>query len=189
MRAAFGLVGLLVAVGVIVWLLGSDGGILDMQQQQLSAAQDARQQASQFGGYAPDQSMTFRQSLSIDMDSSGGRNNGIIVTNVVPGGPAQTHYGLTRGDTIVQIGPMRVRDFNWDSDAAMDFLMQEGYSRNRELVVLRGGQEVTLTPDSFGGQGTGPTATPAGGQPASPGSAPGNALDRQLQQIQGVPTH
>jgi hypothetical protein len=186
MRAAFGLVSLLIAVFIIVWLMSDQ---LDPAQPTQQATQQARQQAAQFGGYAADQSMTFRESLNIDMDTSGGRPRGIIVTSVVTGGPAETQYGLARGDTIVQIGPMRVRDYQWDADAAMDFLMQEGYSRNRELVVLRGGQEVTLTPGALGGRGDGPTASPtAGGTGADSPSTPGNALERQLQGIQ-VPSH
>jgi C-terminal processing protease CtpA/Prc len=119
--------------------------------------------------------------MSIDMDMVGGRADNIIVTNVVPGGPAETKYSLARGDAITHVGPLRVRDQGWDADTAMDFLT-DAYQRNNELIIRRSGEQLTLSPGRLG------SATGDQPAPAAPETDAGNPLQRQLDSIR-VPTH
>ena len=51
MRAFFGLAGILIVIGVIVWWLGAPGGGLDQTHQTLKTGETAREQVSQISGH------------------------------------------------------------------------------------------------------------------------------------------
>src|SRR5437763_1763510 len=100
MRAGFGLVGLLIGIGVVVWFMYKIE--LPYDQSAISAGRKATEQVNQIAGNATDGSMRFDDSLSLTMqDNNGGKLDSILVTSVVPTGPAATYFGLKKGDVIV----------------------------------------------------------------------------------------
>ena len=102
MRAGFGLVGLLITIGVIVWFMYKIE--LPYDQAAISAGRKATEQVNQIAGNATDGSMRFDDSLTLTMqDNSSGRLDSILVTSVVPTGPAATYFGLQKGDAIIAI--------------------------------------------------------------------------------------
>src|SRR5437763_15615497 len=102
MRAGFGLVGLLITIGVIVWFMYKIE--LPHDQAVISAGRKATEQVNQIAGNATDGSMRFDDSLSLSMqENSSGKLDSILVTSVVPTGPAVTYFGLQKGDVIVAI--------------------------------------------------------------------------------------
>src|SRR5205814_2382692 len=100
MRAGLGLIGVLVTIGVIVWLWGGPGGTLDYNRTVINAGKKAEKQVNVIGGRSEDGMIRFADSLSLELQTSGGRSNNVLVTDVNPAGPAATYYGLQRGDSI-----------------------------------------------------------------------------------------
>ena len=151
MRALFGLVGLLVCLGVIVWFMGSPGGYLAYNQQVIKKGQQITPQVQQIGGSGPTAgggSMRFNESLKVELQQSGGKSSSILVTDIDPAGPAAGYYMLKRGDSIVEVGNLGpVRDSNTitSSDDAMVFVM-DAYQHQQPITVIRDGQKLTLPP-------------------------------------------
>jgi hypothetical protein len=172
MRAGLGLVGLLICIGVIVWIMYAVE--IPYNQSAISAGQKATAQANQFAGNSTDGTMRFDDSVSLDLQSSGGRTNSILVTKVVPLGPAATFYGLMKGDSIIEIGPLSVRDSVQSNEDAKAFVM-DAYQRQYSLVVIRNDQKITLPLP------TRPAASPA---PAAAKKS-GDGLQGQLDAIGG----
>jgi len=176
MRAIFGLVGILIAIGVLVYFLGPGGGLTHTQQV-LEQGEKARHQAEQLAGRDAS-GMRVQDSITLDPQSSGGRLNSILVTDIVADGPMAKYFGLKRNDSIVQVGYMKVPDIS-DASMAKD-LVYEAYQRRQELVIVRDGQKLTLPQQ--------PAQAPVA-QPNNPTPPPSERpLDRQLRGI-GVPTH
>src|SRR4051812_2215023 len=117
MRAIFGLVGILVTVGVIVWWMGSGGG-LTQTGVVMHEGQKAREQVNQIGGMQRDTGERASDSADLEAISSGGKVNGILVTSVKPGGAYAQYFGLQTNDTIVGVEyqgqRMNVKDMNDD---------------------------------------------------------------------------
>jgi C-terminal processing protease CtpA/Prc len=135
---AFGLVGLLVTIGVIAMI---------MSQYSLPAAKQAvtvqKQVQQQFGSNTPEGMRAAEESIELDVEnSSGGKLEGLKVAKIAAGGPMATDFGLQAGDVIVDIGGQRVRDLG-DFDLAKAML-QEAKMRKQTLTVTRGGQSVEL---------------------------------------------
>jgi hypothetical protein len=177
MRAIFGLVGILIAIGVLVYFLGPGGGLTHTQQV-LEQGEKARHQAEQLAGRDAS-GMRVQDSITLDPQTSGGRLNSILVTDIVADGPMARYYGLKRNDSIIQVGPMQVRDFS-DPSMAKD-MIYESYQRQQQLVIVRNGQQLTLPQQ--------PANNAPAPQPSNPEPPPSDRpLDRQLRGI-GVPTH
>jgi len=141
MRAGFGLVGILITVGVMVWLLSSI--ILPHDKAVIDAGRHATTQLNQIAGNSSDGSMRFGQSLEFDVTRKNGKINDLIVLSVKPGGPAETFYGLRKNDFIIELGPLSIRDQISSRDEAEDFLT-DAYQRSQPIVVVRSGQKITL---------------------------------------------
>ena len=174
MRAAFGLVGILVVIGVIAWIMYAVE--LPYDQAAIGAKQkvDAQLTPLSANGVAD-----FNSSFDMAMQNgSGGRLDGILVTRVTPGGPASTYFGLVKGDVIVALethgNRTRLRDIS-DSEMAKAQLI-EAYQLQGTIVVVRNGQEIVLP------QAGKPPA------PAAPAAAKksGDGLQGQLDAIQGT---
>lgn len=140
MRAAFGLVGLLITVGVVVviWHYAT----LPYTQQVMSQGQMAQQQAEQLAGI---DSGGGRVSMYVDLQPyapDGGKIRGLKVIKMMPGSSYQSYYGLAVNDIIEQIGPQTVRDID-DGELAKSLAM-EAYQRQWELGILRNNQRFTL---------------------------------------------
>ena len=81
MRAIFGLVGILIAIGVLVYFLGPGGG-LEHTKQVVEQGEKARHQAEQLAGRDAS-GMRVQDSITLDPQTSGGRLNSILVTDIV----------------------------------------------------------------------------------------------------------
>src|SRR5437016_8139800 len=138
MRAGFGLVGLLITIGVIVWFMYKIE--LPHDQAVISAGNQARAQLEPLSAEGV---MKFEQSIDLDLESSGGRTNSVLVTNVVAGGPAANYFGLMRGDSIMEIGPLSVRDSVSSREDARAYVT-DAYQRKQSLTVIRDGQKIML---------------------------------------------
>jgi hypothetical protein len=184
MKAGFGLVALLVGVGLLVWLF-APGGATNYTGEVLKSGQKAREEVNQLAGNAPAGGMTFKESVEVDAQSSGGKTVALLVNKVEPAGPAATYFGLRRGDLITDIGPLQVKDMMSGADEGLDFLM-DAYQKKQTITVMRDEQRITLP-------GGAALATPGAPQPApqgvpQPAKDDRGSLQRQLDNITGAGT-
>jgi hypothetical protein len=169
MRALFGLVGLLVGVGVLIWFMGSKGGGLDQTQQVLKSGESAREQISQVGGIDSATGRSAMSSAELEEINANGKTTGLKVNAVTPGGAYERFFGLQKDDTIVAVIYSGLRQNIRDmSDPEMaKAQVSDTFSKQGQLVVKRGNSEITL--------------------PQSGDSAPKkDALQQQLDAIPGV---
>jgi hypothetical protein len=176
MRAVFGIGGILVALGVLVWLmsfeLGHDKSVID-------AGDKATAQVSVIAG-RDDSGVPVKQSATLEPQQTGGKTDSILVTGIVADGAYAKVWGLKRNDAIVEIGPLPVSQVVTDAGAADDYVM-DAYQHGQPLTIYRDGNKMVLTPVSA----LTPAATPQ--NPSKPGS--NNPLQNQLDAIQNIPTH
>ena len=175
MRAVFGLGGILIVIGVIVYIMGAKNGELAHDKAAIDAGNKATEQMSQVVG-RDENGDPVKNSATLEPQSSNGSLNGVLVTSVKADGPYAKFWGLKREDLITEIGPLPVKQVVTDSGAADDYVM-DAYQHRSPLTIMRDGQKMTL-----------PTADAAGA--AKPHES-GNPLQDQLNAIQGqpVPTH
>lgn len=191
MRIAFGLVGLLIAVGIIVYIMASPGGLLDQISGTQSAAGQARQNVSQVAGLSRDDQTPAALSAKLEPQMGASKIDSILVTDLKAGGAYEKFWGLRRFDSIVAIGPLSVRDFI-QSDEDADAFVLDAYQRQQPLTVVRNGQRLTL-PDPALAKAPVPPGAPPGASPTA-GTTPapkrqGDPLQGQLDAIQKVPGH
>jgi hypothetical protein len=169
MRAGFGLIGLLVTVGVIVAIWSVYHPTEPVRQ-----GQQLRPQVEQLSGRGADQQAAV-ESFQIDPQYEGGRLQALRVTQVSTDGAMERFYGLAPGDAIVEFGAagtlMAVRDHS--DPELVKALIHDSYRAGQPIVVVRAGERVML---------------PQSAAPATGGNG-GSALQRQLDLIQRVPTH
>ena len=139
MRMAFGLVGILVTLGVIIMIMHSY--TLPAAQQAIKTKQRVQ---AQFGSNTPEGMEDAQNSIVLDDSMRGSHFDGLLVKSVTPGGPMATDFGLAAGDIITAIGGMRLRDNN-DPELARAQLF-EAKMRRQPLTVTRAGAEIQLTP-------------------------------------------
>jgi hypothetical protein len=184
-RYAFGLFGILVAVGVMIFIMSRE---LTYDKKVIDKGNTARAQAEQFAGVGARESVQMAP-----VESNGGRVDAIAIKALIPGGPIEKYYGVMVGDQVIQVGPQRVRDMN-DSELAEAEIL-ETYQRSGQIVVMRNGQKMTLPPASVSAAAIPPTAgvtgTPAGGTPGAGAGAPktGEGSPESLLKTLNVPTH
>ncbi len=192
MRFALGLGGLLVVIGVIVWIMGAPGGELDQAKSAIDARNKVDPQIKQWSGKSADGSSAKDSATFQAQFNTSGKLIGLVVTDVVSGGAYDQHFGLKTFDTIIQIGPMDLKT----QDASMaEAMMVESFARNYDIVVMRANGKVTLPlpPGSVASPAptaaaTGqPTPAPTNAQPKPPKS---KGLSGQLETIQqGIPAN
>jgi hypothetical protein len=142
MRMVFGLAGLLVTLGVIVWVIivtmpATEKAVTTVKQQKDVVRQIAGQDAQ--GARATD-------SIKLAPETSGGKLTSVLVTQVAPGGVMETHYGLKRNDSIVQMGSQGyMQDVKEmvSVESAKDSLLRS-YQENQPIVVIRDEKRITL---------------------------------------------
>jgi C-terminal processing protease CtpA/Prc len=132
MRYAFGLVGLLVGVGIIAMMMSQQLDKHGPVQQGLKAQDEARQIAG----------IGAKESVVMEPVDQGGKVAAIEIKSLVAGGPIEKYYGLQAGDKVIEVGPQKVRDMN-DADLA-ESLILETYQRSGTIVIERNGQRMTL---------------------------------------------
>jgi hypothetical protein len=204
MRMAFGLVSLLVTLGIIVLVMSM---MLDKQTGSIPVAINARQEAQQIAGVGQD-GAAATQSAYLEENTSGGKLRSLKVIRVIPGGAYDTYFGLLPGDEILEIeqsgSMMKVHDIsNGDGGLAMA-LISDAYARNQHIIVNRSGYRLTLplAPGTIipGVPGPAAPAVAAAGTPttnpsnvANPPAAPAapetdtrSPLTRQLDLLKGA---
>jgi len=71
--------------------------------------------------------------------------DGINITDLTPGGPMQTYYGLRAGDIVTEIGGTSVKILADPGGYAMaKSFLDEAYANHQRLVVDRNGVKLTL---------------------------------------------
>lgn len=186
MKMAFGLGGLLVTLGVIVFIMGGPGGTLDQSKAAIDAQKKVDPVVKQLTGKSADGTRA-QDSATLVGQFANGRMSGLAVQDVVTGGAYQAHYGLQPYDLIVQIGPHDLRGQDEEMGRA---LMVDAVRFSQPIVVMRGSNRLTLPQVGAMPGGTpvpGGTPTPAGTQQKPP--AGGDPVRRQLDSIPGIPTH
>ena len=198
MRAGIGILSILIAVAII--LMVGFAGKHAYVPTVVNAGNSGRDQAAQISGQDSG-GMRASESIALQAEPVTGNFRGFLVTGIIPTGPMATAYGLMKGDEIIEVGPMRLRDES-DPDLAKD-LVYESYQRNWPMVIVRNGETITINPDSALTQahpemfakpgmtvtGNAPNAAPAtSGPPATP-TSPQGQLNAIQQQMQNVPTH
>jgi hypothetical protein len=153
MRMAFGLVGILVTLGVIVMIMNQYS--LPVARQAIDARNKAEEQ---FGGNTRQGLQDAQDSIVLDDVEKNGRFDSLLVRSAVAGGPMAGHFGLQAGDSIVAIGPLRTRDITGDEARAYLF---DAKTRAQSVTVVRNGEQLDLpVPKAAGGYGAplqGPT--------------------------------
>ena len=162
MRYAFGLVGVLVAIGALVLLMSSE---LTYTHHVVKEGNKAREQAEQIAGVGA------ADSVELGTVNKGGRLEALQIKALGTGGPIEKYYGVQVGDQVVSIGPMSVRDWGDPEMAKAQFL--ETYQRSGQIIVVRNGQRLTL-PQAGVSAAAIPVVTP-GAPAATPANPPANA--------------
>jgi hypothetical protein len=200
MRAVFGvfgLVGLLVAIGIIVVVLSM---YLDQSSGPLKKGLDAREEARQISGRGLDNEPAIA-SFETEGISSGSRLSGLRVTSVTLGGAMDSWYGLMKDDEIVRINGMNVNDVANGDEELGKSLVHDAFARQQPITVKRHGQEFELPRDraaaAAAATAASAAATAAGGAPAAPAppAAPaaasdggrGSGKDPLQQQLDAIP--
>lgn len=157
MRMAFGLVGLLVTVGVIAWLMYA------IEAPDIQASHAVQQQAETLVNQLDAQDangVKVEDAYKVFADSrDDGKLQDLQVTQVLPGGPMDVKYGLKPNDVIIAaIDGHTVRtDLNGlNSEQEGKDAIRDAFTTDGQLIVQRGDQKITLPlPKS-----TPPPATP-----------------------------
>ncbi len=142
MRMVLGLAGVLVTLGVIVWVI-----IVMMPATEKAAATVKKQKdvVRQIAGQ-DEQGAPATESIKLASESPGGKLSSVLVTQLTPGGVMETHYGLKRNDSIVQMGSrgfmQDVREMG-SVGAAKENLLR-AYQENQPIVVIRDEKKITL---------------------------------------------
>lgn len=186
MRAAFGIAGILVTLGVIVWLMGGKGGSLDQAQQAIESKKKAETVLAPLSGRNPDGGK-ITDTVSFDGQYNGGRFSGLLVSTIEPGNALAQYFGLQQYDLITKVNGMPVRDIVGGEDMTRAQVL-ESAGRRWTLTVARGNGELTLPQTASEKTGQQPTGQPGQATPKPPPDS-SNPLQRQLDAIQKIPTH
>jgi hypothetical protein len=172
MRAMFGLAALLVGVGVMFYVFTKNTA------DTLRVAKPMQDQAQQMSGRGQD-GRSAMNSFKADPQMQGNKLHALLVTEVAPGGAADTFYGLKKGDQIIEIstngGMQRVSDAsNNDPEMAKAMLVQGSFEASLPIIVQRDGQQLTLPASAAPAVTNAPAANPALQQQArdQPAQAP-----------------
>lgn len=177
MRAAFGLVSLLVTLAVMLFIFKY------LQAPVIKEGKKAQDQARQITG-RDEEGARVTDALTLDAQDRNGKMESVIVTDVKADSAIQKRYGLQTGDVIVQMGELTVRDHMSSPDEAKDFLLK-AYQESRDLVVIRGWDKLTLpmpegvAPPPAAAAASAATKSPA--PAAQPGSAQASGADKETQ--------
>jgi C-terminal processing protease CtpA/Prc len=139
MRAGFGLVAILVTLGVIIMIMHTY--TLPAAKQ---AIQTRKKVEEQFSMNTPEGMADAQASIVLDDATRGGRFNGLQVTSVVTGGPMNKVFGLLAGDQIVAIGGQKLRDPPYNDPEMARATLYEAKLRQQPLTVIRNGEEIQL---------------------------------------------
>jgi hypothetical protein len=173
MRMAFGLVGLLVTIGVIAWFMHAI--YLPDVHASLAAQKKAETMVDQLNGQdANGVKIENAYSVFADMRDDN-KLQDLQVTKVMAGGPMELKYGLKTNDVIIAaIDGHTVRTdlngLNSEQDG-MD-AVRDSYTTDGQLIVQRGGATLTLPLPKSALMQQPVTPPPAATPPAQPALTP-----------------
>jgi C-terminal processing protease CtpA/Prc len=139
MRAGFGLVAILVTLGVIIMIMHTY--TLPAAKQ---AIQTKKKVEEQFSMNTPEGMADAQASIVLDDATRGNKFTGLQVTSVITGGPMNKVFGLVAGDQIVAIGGQRLRDAPYNDPELARAMLYEAKLRQQPLTVVRNGEEIQL---------------------------------------------
>jgi C-terminal processing protease CtpA/Prc len=135
MRMVFGLVSLLVVLGIMMLVFKM------FEAPDIEQGHQAQQQAEQISGRDANGVPAYKSYQGQEYDL-GTTFKGIKITDLTAGGPMDTAYGLKVGDIVTQIGGLdAVTLGGYDSAKGQ---LDEAYQHAASLTVIRDGQQVTL---------------------------------------------
>lgn len=180
MRIAFGLVSLLVVLGIIMLLFSTYSA--PMLKKGKSAQDDARQIAGRDENNAP-----VTDAVTLDAQDRNGRMVGAVVADITAGSTLQNQYGLQMGDVIMEMGPLSVKDHMGSPSEAKDFLL-DAYQKQQPLIVMRGAERLILPEDPMCRTAAAPSQTASpDGPPAAPAADASQAAAQQQETPQNTP--
>jgi hypothetical protein len=184
MRMAFGLISILVAIGVIVWIMSTF--TLPATQQAIAVKKNVTPKVEQIAGQTSDGIRAADTIRLKGVTNTSGRLSGVQVSEITAEGAMERYFGLQKDDTITEIGPLSVKDMAGAAEAK-DFLV-DAYQKSGTITVLRENKQVTLPLPAAAAKGQSPPAavSPAATPPAG-GTGDVDSIQKQLQNIPGVP--
>jgi hypothetical protein len=162
MRVAFGLVSLLVVLAIILLVFNF------YEAPMLKQSKTTRQQAQQIAGRDEDNA-PVTDAITLDAQDRNGRMEGAVVTDIVANSALQQKYGLQKGDVILELGDLPVKEYMSSPGEAKDFLLK-AYQENRPVVVMRGPVKLSL-PQEAPARNAAASAAPPPVDPLAPASA------------------
>jgi hypothetical protein len=145
MRMAFGLGGVLVTIGVIVWIMGK--AELPYDQAVIHASQKATDQVQQLSG-RDENGNNIETTYSVFADNrSDGKLQDLQVTQLTPDSPLAHYFGLQKDDVIlacVDGHTVRTDMAGLNDDRAGKDAIWDAYTTQGQMVVQRGDQQLTL---------------------------------------------
>ncbi len=167
MRGAFGLVSLLVAVGIMLYLFAKYDIPIAREGQKTT------EQVQQISGRGPD-GVPVSQSIVLEPQERSGKLVSVVVTSLTPGGPMEKYYGLRPNDQITQVNGIGLDILaGTDVQQAKNFVA-EAYQRSQPLLVVRDGQQITLPQPAGTPMSASPPAPSAANTPNTAAPAPGS---------------
>ncbi len=138
MRFGFGILSVLIAMALMLWLMVGTGYLKGVSH----ANKQANQQINVISGYSEDRKMLATDSIHYKVVSSGSKSR-LIITAIYLTGPMDEKFGLRKDDQILEIGPLDVGELVTSRDDATAYL-HDAYARGYTLTVMRNGQKITL---------------------------------------------
>jgi C-terminal processing protease CtpA/Prc len=136
MRAIFGLVSLLVVVGIMMLIFKS------IEAPQLEVGKKAQDQAQQISGRDAN-GIPAKDSYTAESFPDNGPFRGIKIDTLTDGGAMQTYYGLKPGDVVMQINSNDVTALGGSYDMAKAEL-DEAFQNASPLTVIRDDNKMSL---------------------------------------------
>src|SRR6266480_68837 len=132
--AGFGLVAFLIAIAVSLWMGGSYHA--EVAKYAIPAEKEAQQIAGQ-----DEHGRLAINSMTMAPEVQNGKLKYVLVDTIDPQGAYAKWFHLQQNDAIIAVGPMDLREVDEEFAKA---LIQEAYQRKQELIVMRGGQKISL---------------------------------------------
>ena len=173
MRGAFGLVGILVVMAIILYALAGRMGCggRSYLQTVTGVKKEKEPLVNQWGGRDP-RGRPFSESLTLAEWPDAGTLKGLKVTSIDPAGVAATHFGLQQDDVILEIGPHAVGGAIVDSAESGNDFLQETFRLSGRIKIRRGEQPLILPDQKTTPAGTSGAAGAAPNIPGLPGGQP-----------------
>lgn len=185
MRAIFGLAGVLVMLGVIVWLMGGPGGELDQAKKAIDTKKSLEEPISHITGQDAAGGKVM-DAATFEILTSNGKPASVQVMSVVPGGSYDKFFGLRKGDIITAIESQGLKTPIRELDNNVDVVREKMFDAFRysgKLTIKRDGKELTLPAAAAPAVPPVPTAA----QPDAPATPqPKNSVQNQLDQIRNM---